>query len=271
MRYIRTSVVLICVVTTACFLSFIANQKTSKKEKARQEKVSSPNTLNKDVVEKISSNKAPEWMLQQITEDLTPFASSGFTKEMLDVVMKQTEGGGQLVRFRIVDNEISVIEQGRINAQQRLEWMTQALGALCEMAPLPNMDFIISLADAFDGIDVAAPVLAFAKHKDSHKVVLIPDFEALSNEVVLLLHRVEKGINKYPWNKKISKAFWRGATTGGFVSKDSFLSIPRSQAVKFSLERPSLINARFTDLVQCADPELVKEQFSLLFLPSLFR
>lgn len=265
MRYIRTCVVLICVVATACFLSFIANQKTSKKEKARQEKASSPNTLKKDFVEKISANKAPEWMLQQITEDFLPFAASGFNTEMLDTVMREAEGGGELVRFRILDNQISVVDQGKLNMGQRLESMRQVLSTLCEMTPLPNMDFIISLGDALDGMNVAAPVLVFAKHKDSNKVVLIPDFEALSNQGVHLLHIVEQGINKYPWNKKISKAFWRGATTGGMISKDSFLSIPRSQAVKFSLERPSLIDARFTDLVQCDDPELVQEHFSSYF------
>ncbi len=263
MRYIRFCVVMISVVATACFLSFIAHQKYSKKEKAPHDKTSS-NEWKKECLEKISAKNAPEWMLNQIASDLSPF-SSGITREMLRGMMRQAENQGQLVYYRIEDNQVSVVETGKVLATERLEEMTHALQTLCAIAPLPNMDFILCLHDAVVGINISAPVLAFAKDKDSHKVILIPDFDALSNQSAHLLHTVEHAIKKYPWNKKVSKAFWRGATTGGELSKENFLSIPRSQAVRFSLESPSLIDARFTQLVQCDNPQQIQDHFASYF------
>lgn len=263
MRWIRTCVVMICVISGACFLSYIANQKTAKKDKAHQEKPVSFDVWKKKCAEKISARNPPEWMRQQIAHDLSLFASSGITSEMLDTAMEQADQAAQLVRFRIINNQLSVI--GQPDPHPRLDFIVSSLHHLCEVAPLPNLDFIICLADSLDGVDLPAPVLAFAKHQDAQKVVLIPDFEALSDLTPLLLEKVKKGINKYPWNKKVEKAFWRGSTTGSSFSLDTFLSIPRSQAVKISLDNPDLVDARFTHLCQCADPSQVQEKYAAFF------
>jgi Glycosyl transferase family 90 len=265
MRYIRMCVVMICVVTSACFLSFIAKQKTTKKEKARQEKILTFDSWKEECAHKIASDDAPEWMMRQIASDLSVFMPSGFTSRMLDEVMHKNSKQGQLLRVSILDNHASIIDQGSIHIPQRIEAMMKALKILSEIARLPDGDFIFSLEDAIDGVELDAPVLAFAKHTDSEKVILIPDFEALSKQCAQLLDKVEQGIEKFPWKKKVPKAFWRGATTGTTLCKDNFLSIPRSQAVKLSLEHPSLIDARFTHLVQCKDPEQVKQLFASYF------
>lgn len=264
MRAIRFCVVMISVVTAACCLSYFANQKCTKKNKSEEHKILQTNVWRKDCSKKISTNKAPEWMLKQIESDFSSFAASGITSEMIDTVMRQSQPNWELIRFRIIDNHLSIVEHHSVTPI-RLAWMTEALQALTEITHIPNIDFIMCLGDSIDGIEFAAPVFAFAKHQDSHAIVLIPDFEALSGQSVHLLHTVDQGNKKYPWNKKIAKAFWRGATTGTVISKENFLTLPRSQAVTCSLEHPSLIDARFTHLVQCNDSELVRERFSSYF------
>lgn len=55
----------------------------------------------------------------------------------------------------------------------------------------------------------------------------------------------------YPWNAKIPKAVWRGSTTAnnGLYGHLPLLETPRSRLVRFSLERPDLIDAGFHKLV----------------------
>jgi Glycosyl transferase family 90 len=267
MRWIRMCVVMICVISGACFLSYIANQKNTKKEKVHQEKPLTSDAWKKKCAEKISARNPAEWMREQITSDLSLFADSGITSDMVDTAMQQADRGAQLVRFRIINNQLSVI--GQPEPHPRLDSMIDSLHHLCDIAPLPNLDFIICIADAIDGVDFAAPVLAFAKHQDSHKVVLIPDFEALSDLSITLLDNVKRGINKYPWNKKVEKAFWRGSTTGSDISLETFLLIPRSQAVRCSLDYPDLVDARFTQLCQCKNPAEVQEKYSTFFAQPL--
>lgn len=48
---------------------------------------------------------------------------------------------------------------------------------------------------------------------------------------------------KYPWDSKINKAVWRGATTGNELD---WRDLPRSKLVKISRENPSIIDASFT-------------------------
>lgn len=57
---------------------------------------------------------------------------------------------------------------------------------------------------------------------------------------------------KYPWKSKISKAIWRGSTTGlkRLEFNDTFDELPRAQLVKKSIDRPDIIDAGFTSFVQ---------------------
>lgn len=213
--------------------------------------------------------ETPEWMLQRIRKDLAPFAHTGIRKEMLDETMRMTMARDNLicVRYRIENNRLSIPYPHRASCK-RFQWVTAALSALCKNAPIPDMEFIICLEDAIDQIDLPAPVLAFAKHSDSHKVVLMPDMDALSPHIPKLLADVRRGIKRYPWGEKQDKAFWRGATTGPVYTEKTFLDLPRSRAVAASLSSPHLVDARFTKLVQTTEGKIFQQRYASYFSKS---
>jgi len=222
-----------------------------------------------DFSRKIARKEKPEWMVQRIKRDLSAFAQAGICKEMLDQTMQLTLAKDNLicVRYRIENNALSIPYPHRASCK-RFEWITGALCALCKHAPLPDMEFIICLEDAIDHIDLPGPVLAFAKQVDSHKVILMPDMDALSPRIPKLLYDVKRGIKRYPWGKKQTQAFWRGATTGYVFTEKNFLDLPRARAVTASLSLPHLIDARFTKLVQTAEAKTIQQRYSAYFSTS---
>jgi hypothetical protein len=51
--------------------------------------------------------------------------------------------------------------------------------------------------------------------------------------------------------RKTSEAFWRGSTTGGFFTGKNWNLFGRGKLVDLSLQHPTEIDARFTNVVQC--------------------
>ncbi len=216
-----------------------------------------------ELKQKIAAANPPSWAIEQVREDLSCFLESGVTQEMLDATMQLNENqvrGFLFARFQVVNNEVLVLGNIPDSEKVRLIAVTNALRALATVVQLPNLDFIVTLHDSLDIDDLPSPIFAFAKHCNSKKIILIPDFEALSDRTSMLLE-VKLGEEKYPWKQKLPLAVWRGSTTGGVYNRDNFLAFPRSRAVTLSLEYPSLINARFTQLVQCADTKKVMKKF----------
>lgn len=56
-----------------------------------------------------------------------------------------------------------------------------------------------------------------------------------------------KANEKYPWSRKIYKAFWRGSTSGIVDARKNWENFPRARLVQLSLENPSILDAKFTD------------------------
>lgn len=238
--------------------------------------------VNKELGEtfkrKVKSHQPPEWMLEQVKDDLKVFAQPGITKQNLQDVFNQEKTAGEdwhLVRYQIQNNRIKVVcHSPSVTLDPRFYYMTHAFKVLSQNVRLPDLDFIVSLADRLDGISLAAPVFAFAKHSTSDTIALIPDFEALGGNF-RFLKEVRKGITLYPWESKENKAFWRGSMTGdlgafrGEYTLDNFLEYPRSRSVTLSLKYPQLIDSRFSGVSQCKNPEKIREKFSTYFGNSL--
>lgn len=216
--------------------------------------------------QKVAQKETPEWMVQRIKRDFAPFAQTGISDEMLSQTMRITLAKDYLtcVRYRIKNNVLSIPYPHRASCR-RFAWINRALWNLCKQAPIPDVEFIICLEDAIDRIDLPGPVLAFAKHVDSHQVVLMPDMDALSSRIPKLLADVRRGIKRYPWEKKKDKAFWRGATTGPVFTEKTFLELPRARAVAASLSAPHLIDARFTQLIQTTEDKIVRQRYAPYF------
>jgi len=206
--------------------------------------------------------KPAQWMLTQIQEDLAPFSQLGVLKAQLDKVMSNKDVVQKLglVRYRIVQNHVHV----QIPFFSRpLFYITQGLRRLAKTYFLPDVDFIITLEDAIDHVTLEGPIFASAKKIKSH-VILFPDFEALKG-CKKNLQAVEVGNKTYPWEKKLDQCIWRGSMTGGTFTRENFTQFPRSIAVSKSLKSPESINARYTKISQCENPQTIQKNFSKFF------
>lgn len=272
MKRLRSFVVItVSLLIASCFLFFSPSQKEEKTKKKKTTHHPSSKEWQNVFLQKISANPPPQWMQNQINTDLVSF--SVITPQMLDTVMDESKANGQLVRYHIKDKKLFIDDTSHIVLLKRLEMLNQSLSDLVEIVALPDVDFIVSLHDAIDHLTLNGPVFAFAKRIDSNKIVLLPDFEALSESSSRLLGEVEEGIKKFPWPEKSSLGYWRGVTTGGsstITSQEDFLSLPRTRAVVISIQQPTLIDARFTQLVQCSNEELQKK-FSEYFVGKMTR
>lgn len=204
----------------------------------------------------------PEWMLQQIEEDLSLYKENGISKESLDRLMT-IASNEMLVRFKIVDNQVTytINEAYLINFPEHADFFNTRLKAvvdpikrLVSIIPLLNVDFIITVNDcAYNRNDLSlAPIFVFAKNKYYTTHILFPDSDALYN-----YHNVENSIidasKKSPWENKLNKVFWRGSTTDGWYDVDHWRMWPRALLVLLSLKQPELIDAKFSNLIPVAD------------------
>ncbi|MFI5334151.1 MAG: glycosyl transferase family 90 [Chlamydiales bacterium] len=225
-----------------------------------------PTGWEAQLVRKIKKGKPPAWAIEQIREDLKSFAKQGVRKELLDQVMARDTGELFFVRYQIKGEEVLMINQGKLSpvAASRALLIQEALRSLAKCTPLPEVDFVLTVHDALMAGDFPGPVFAFAKDGLNSRGILFPDAEALGGNLKEL-EEVRQGSKKFPWDKKIAKGYWRGATTGrGFSSRD-FFELLRTKVVALSLKHSESIDAKFTQLVQCADPENVQDGFASYF------
>lgn len=201
----------------------------------------------------------PEWMVRQIRKDLSAY-SSGITKKMIDDAFygKRIETFN-LVRFTIQEGHVSFSHDVK-NLQSR--HFLELLGCIRKLAQhtkLPDVDFIVSLEDGFEGNPGLGPCLVFAKRADVDSLILIPDIKALAG-YGKLREMIPAANKKIPWDKKIAKTFWRGSTTGGSLTLANWDRLARSQLVLLSLLHPEELDARFHKVVQCDSevPKLMK-------------
>jgi glycosyl transferase family 90 len=197
----------------------------------------------------------PSWMEEQIQNDLQPY-KVGITQEMLDRVMSSPESAPNLlVRFKVNDGQLSFFHNmgpSLYGQGVRLNSYIQALNFLIEAVGLPNLDFILTLNDYNNFPNTHFPIMAYGKNDHISKDIMMPDFIALNDYTMGLgNNKVSDPLwEQYPWELKEKKAFWRGATTGGYFKSDNWFSFPRTQLALFSLQRPDLLDAKITSVVQ---------------------
>jgi hypothetical protein len=226
--------------------------KADKEKKLENKKVEENHTLQiSDLSHFLKEVPPPQWMLDQIHADLAPLYELGISSSAMDQMIDQDMSKASpllLARYKIQNNKVEV---SALHFPPRVDDVTNAIKKLAQAIELPDMDFIVTMHDAFDGCETLTPIFAFAKDpKYAPMVILIPDFEALSGREQLI-RKVQESNEKYPWIKKTNKAVWRGSRTGGGFTLDNFLQFPRTRAVTCSLLNPNLLNARFS--IQASD------------------
>lgn len=188
-----------------------------------------------------------EWISNQINHDLKKYRS-GITQTMLDEAELKMDKMAT-ARCMVVQGIASVkCHSTHDGIQARAQWIKEILQELVKIYHLPDVDFIISLADVCTEHALAVPVFGISKNIATNQhVVLIPDPRrfALADDII---KEVTNGNKVHSWNSKIEKAFWRGSTTGGYYTCENFKTFSRTKLVFLSNNLPHHVDAKFTTL-----------------------
>jgi hypothetical protein len=202
-----------------------------------------------EILQEKLSKKPPEWMVRQIQKDLAPYAA-GISREVIDGAFNgKVIESNSLVRFTIKDSHIAfALDEKHLYARHFKELLA-CIRKLNEQVKLPDVDFIVSLEDGFGGNPGIGPCFVFAKNERAEGLVLIPDINAIAGYSKLRA-AISEANRKFAWDQKVAKTFWRGASTGGYLTKATWERLARAQLVLLSLAHPELLDARFNKIVQ---------------------
>ena len=203
-------------------------------------------------------------MMEQIKKDLSCIKEKGFSKNDLTAVLEQFKNDPHVLFFEIVNNKVRCKRFCKTfqNASderffyERYAPISKALRCLASHKMLPDLCFILTLQDSIS-FDTAAPIMTFAKNKNAKNVIAFPDFEAVRG-YHLLNREINTASSKYPFDHKIEKAFWRGASTGGVYTEANWNTFPRAIASLASRSHPDLVDAKLSDFVQIQDAIVYK-------------
>lgn len=197
-----------------------------------------------------------DWAKNQIKEELSPFEGSKFSRNDVDLEYKRLSQhpSNSILRFQISGGklysnyaEIDPNDSRLIEAHDEYSKFFAKLIQKHEFNE--SVDFLISVDRLFlSGEDSHLTVPVFVpmkKNSDYSGMVLAPDMYLIS-EWNTLYHDIKAANDRYPWDRKIDKAFWRGS---GYTGKDASSDIPRISLVELSGVNPSIIDARFTKFI----------------------
>jgi hypothetical protein len=225
----------------------------------------SPILVDREILHQKLQHPPPEWMLERIKTDLAPFSKQGISLSNIDDLFRgKTISQYSLIRFSIQNGRLSFSLNEKQLDSRHFRHLLASIKKLNELVELPDVDFVLSLEDGFDcnprGFPIA-PCFVFAKSEKTNNFILMPDFKALSGYGKLRKQILDAN-EKFSWETKIAKAFWRGATTSGFFQKDNWDMFCRGKLVLLSLNSPKELDARFTSVVQCTPevPSLMKKK-----------
>jgi hypothetical protein len=247
MKYL--SLVLFVLLAGATTTSFVLFNQLKHSQKEIRTIDIDPNILHAKL-----ASQPPEWMLKQIRKDLSAYPK-GITKQMLDDAFQgERIKTFSLVRFTLKEGHISFSHDEKNLYSRHFRELLACIKKLGEHLDLPDVDFIVSLEDGFEGNPGLGPCFVFAKREDVASLILIPDIKALAG-YGKLRKMIPEANTAIPWNEKLAKTFWRGSSTGGYSTLASWDKLARAKLVLASLSFPQEIDARFNSVVQC-DPEV---------------
>lgn len=207
------------------------------------------------------------WMDKQIKRDLVAFEEEGISLEMLEktlqnILASPEKGYAYLIHYKIINNKITFWSPTLRENHPRIINFINFITEIAKHMKLPDVEFLLCAGDSFERPifleSCQVPIFCIAKRTHNNKVLLFPETEYLSNRVHLfsaILH----ANSIHTWENKISKAFWRGSTTGGpyCFYWDRF---PRPSLIVSSYYHPEDVDAAFIKGSFYVDEEPAKTQ-----------
>lgn len=216
--------------------------------------------FNSEVFYAMLKKPTPQWMLEQIEEDLTPHTTK-LSKQFIDELFFN-DANLCLVRVRVTNGELSIQKSPGTTYLWTPDMIIPHLYALNELVTIPDIDFLFT---SHDGIPSHLPVFCVTKYiLEGDGVIVMPDMFGLKGFEPDKTEMLE-GNQRYPWDCKIEIAFYRGADfcnieTSQDISK--WLDHPRPKLVALSSQYPNLIDAKFRSLyAKCHEQQAIELGF----------
>lgn len=199
------------------------------------------------------SEPTPQWMLDQIEEDLSPFKQE-LSKKFLDSKFEKDDRKNPqfLVRLRVQNGKITYQKSKSSKTHPTKDYtiadqILPHFFALNKLKPLPNLDLIFT---THDGIITPSsspiPIFAITKFKSHKGIIVMPDWFSL-NGLEPGKTLIQEGNRLYPWETKANTAFYRGSDNG-IADLKEWIQERRVKLVALSSQFPDLIDAKFHKL-----------------------
>jgi hypothetical protein len=137
-------------------------------------------------------------------------------------------------------------------------YLTAMQKLIAQNYSIPKGYYIFSFRDGVHERFAAPwPVLAFAGSKDmvaNKEVVLIPDPEAMQGYSHVFA-AIDNNLEKYTWDKKIDKIFWRGVASGTRFNNIDMNGSPRLRFMNHAYK------LKFADVGLTGSPMLIDDHF----------
>lgn len=222
----------------------------------------------------LRSKKTPQWMQEQVLEDLNCFSKEDLNPERIRTQFEHLNPNLHVVHIQVKDNQIYWQQNGW--GDKIGSWRTQKVCRMLfdasQKKKLPDVSFLITMHDGLttapENLDLSQylPLFTFAKTKSATNAVLFPDplTAEFAKKRIRFYSRlsIEKLKPQNAWAKKIEKAFWRGSTTGGQYLIENWRDKPRVKLALLSKFYPDDIDAGLTQFCQMEEPvraEIQKE------------
>lgn len=210
-------------------------------------------------------SELPQWMLDQIQEELEPYQETGISFQDIEDTWNDFSDlpsgcyTWKFARFKIANNQVSFkVYPNNSREDWRMGTSAAFFRKLAQIYRLPDVEFILFSADSFERpvhLERArCPIFTTCRLKTGKKSLLIPELWKLRERSSHDAHVKSPKVTH--WSDKVEIAFWRGGTTGGLYTQHTWDSKPRPRLVLFSQDNPDLVNARFSDTPYILDGAL---------------
>lgn len=185
------------------------------------------------------------WIYETILKDIQTYNQEVFTIDNLREVFYETFNSNKAL-ISIRGNHVTC-ETGR--RTEPLSWKIGKLSHTIDSIkrairykPPIETAFIFDYADLINDDEnyPEIPIFGICKRKSS-KGILIPD-----NALERTHSRSKQHSKEFPWEKKMAKGYFLGATTGERMTSANLFDQPRIKLVKLSKEYPELLDAKFS-------------------------
>ena len=204
--------------------------------------------IRPEKLQQLLAEPVPEWMKEQIQEDLAHFTTGDLSAESIGNNLVDVPS---LVRLQIKNNEAKWSARKRITKRPRLVTILWLLEDAAQYLTFPDVDLLLTLEDCYDYPDALerthCPVFTMCKTEGNRKAVLWPELRGFDTKRQYV-QLARKTAHKYPWGKKEEIAFWRGGSTGYWHDGWDWDFTPRAQVVLYAEKHPQDVDASFPSI-----------------------